>query len=115
MVRLVVRASVFSFQHRNPVGQTIPCSSACRYNADGSEFAQGIGCLVRGDPDKFKESSLAVELVDPLETRNLLGDYEELVSDIIKIYSAHGDEELQVTHHFYRLILIISLGSTFRY
>ncbi|KAK2154992.1 hypothetical protein LSH36_251g00049 [Paralvinella palmiformis] len=65
------------------------------YTADGDNFSQGIGCIIRGDPDAFRESMAAIELVDPLEKKNLLQDYQELVSDIVKLYPAHGDEELQ--------------------
>jgi len=51
----------------------------------------------------------AIELVDPLEKKNLLQDYQELVSDIVKLYPAHGDEELQVRSYSFSYFPILLL------
>ena len=69
-------------------------SSHFRYRVDTGDFNQGIGCLVRGNNNHFKENMISCEVLDPLQSNVVLAENEELVSHIINIT---GSADLNVS------------------
>ena len=56
-----------------------------------------IGCVVRGDPDNFRENMLQCSVLEQLTTTFTLGDNEQLISNIIQISATDQDATLQVS------------------
>lgn len=55
-----------------------------------------MGCIVRADPDNFRENLLVVKVLDPLEARYQYSPGEELVANILSLQSDHEGEGLKV-------------------
>ena len=69
-----------------------------RYHVEQGEFDQGIGVIVRGHPNVFRESSIQCYVINQLDTSFTYNKNEELVSNVIKI-SPTGDDSLTVCHN----------------
>ncbi|XP_060082127.1 death domain-containing protein 1-like [Ylistrum balloti] len=53
----------------------------------------GVGCMVRGNPSKFDQSQIALQVVDQMQCKMTYETQEELVSCVLKLTNKANDQQ----------------------
>ena len=61
------------------------------------DLDHGIGCIVRADPTKVKESWITCDVIEELNGSFRYAENEELVSNIIRLRPTTKDDQLAVS------------------
>lgn len=72
-----------------------------RYNVSGGRF--NLGCLVRGNSNKFNQNDIRVTSLDQIDCPVPFNENEELVSSILNIETRSEEQPLTVSEAFYCL------------